>query len=351
MKTVEVDAAVRYNIVIDKGVLPKSGDMIKEVTSAERVAVITDDTVDKLYSDVVMKSLSDAGFETFKFVFPHGEKSKNISTFSSILEFLAESGLTRTDALVALGGGVVGDVAGFAAASYLRGIDFIQIPTTLLACVDSSVGGKTAIDLKAGKNLAGAFYQPKLVIADFETLSTLTDGIFADGMAEVIKYGVIFDKAFFEFLRDNEAKDNLEYVITRCVELKRDIVNADEKEKGVRALLNFGHTVGHAIEKCSGYKIPHGSAVAVGMVIISRAAYKCSFCDENCTDIIASLNKKYSLPVSTDFSASELSSAAMADKKRAGDKIKLIIPEALGNCVIKSVPTSELEKIIGEGLC
>lgn len=351
MKTVEVDAAVRYNIVIDKGILPKSGDMIKEVTSAERVAVITDDTVDKLYSDVVMKSLSDAGFETFKFVFPHGEKSKNISTFSSILEFLAESGLTRTDALVALGGGVVGDVAGFAAASYLRGIDFIQIPTTLLACVDSSVGGKTAIDLKAGKNLAGAFYQPKLVIADFETLSTLTDGIFADGMAEVIKYGVIFDKAFFEFLRDNEAKDNLEYVITRCVELKRDIVNADEKEKGVRALLNFGHTVGHAIEKCSGYKIPHGSAVAVGMVIISRAAYKCSLCGENCTDIIASLNKKYSLPVSTDFSASELSSAAMADKKRAGDKIKLIIPEALGNCVIKSVPTSELEKIIGEGLC
>lgn len=351
MKTVEVDAAVRYNIVIDKGILPKSGNMIKEVTSAERVAVITDDTVDKLYSDVVMKSLSDAGFETFKFVFPHGEKSKNISTFSSILEFLAESGLTRTDALVALGGGVVGDVAGFAAASYLRGIDFIQIPTTLLACVDSSVGGKTAIDLKAGKNLAGTFYQPKLVIADFETLSTLTDGIFADGMAEVIKYGVIFDKAFFEFLRDNEAKDNLEYVITRCVELKRDIVNADEKEKGVRALLNFGHTVGHAIEKCSGYKIPHGSAVAVGMVIISRAAYKCSFCDENYTDIIASLNKKYSLPVSTDFSASELSSAAMADKKRAGDKIKLIIPEALGNCVIKSVPTSELEKIIGEGLC
>lgn len=351
MKTVEVDAAVRYNIVIDKGILPKSGNMIKEVTSAERVAVITDDTVDKLYSDVVMKSLSDAGFETFKFVFPHGEKSKNISTFSSILEFLAESGLTRTDALVALGGGVVGDVAGFAAASYLRGIDFIQIPTTLLACVDSSVGGKTAIDLKAGKNLAGAFYQPKLVIADFETLSTLTDGIFADGMAEVIKYGVIFDKAFFEFLRDNEAKDNLEYVITRCVELKRDIVNADEREKGVRALLNFGHTVGHAIEKCSGYKIPHGSAVAVGMVIISRAAYKCSFCDENCTDIIASLNKKYSLPVSTDFSASELSSVAMADKKRAGDKIKLIIPEALGNCVIKSVPTSELEKIIGEGLC
>lgn len=351
MKTVEVDAAVRYNIVIDKGILPKSGNMIKEVTSAERVAVITDDTVDKLYSDVVMKSLSDAGFETFKFVFPHGEKSKNISTFSSILEFLAESGLTRIDALVALGGGVVGDVAGFAAASYLRGIDFIQMPTTLLACVDSSVGGKTAIDLKAGKNLAGAFYQPKLVIADFETLSTLTDGIFADGMAEVIKYGVIFDKAFFEFLRDNEAKDNLEYVITRCVELKRDIVNADEKEKGVRALLNFGHTVGHAIEKCSGYKIPHGSAVAVGMVIISRAAYKCSFCDENCTDIIASLNKKYSLPVSTDFSASELSSAAMADKKRAGDKIKLIIPEALGNCVIKSVPTSELEKIIGEGLC
>lgn len=351
MKTVEVDAAVRYNIVIDKGILPKSGNMIKEVTSAERVAVITDDTVDKLYSDVVMKSLSDAGFETFKFVFPHGEKSKNISTFSSILEFLAESGLTRTDALVALGGGVVGDVAGFAAASYLRGIDFIQIPTTLLACVDSSVGGKTAIDLKAGKNLAGAFYQPKLVIADFETLSTLTDGIFADGMAEVIKYGVIFDKAFFEFLRDNEAKDNLEYVITRCVELKRDIVNADEKEKGVRALLNFGHTVGHAIEKCSGYKIPHGSAVAVGMVIISRAAYKCSFCGENYADIIASLNKKYYLPVSTDFSASELSSAAMADKKRAGDKIKLIIPEALGNCVIKSVPTSELEKIIGEGLC
>ena len=333
-----------YDIVLERGALDKVGELLD---LDRRVLVVTDSGVPIKYARSVAKQCKESKLLLIK----SGEASKCFRSLEGVLSAMLNFSLTRGDCIVAVGGGVVGDVAGFAAASYLRGIDFIQIPTTLLACVDSSVGGKTAIDLKAGKNLAGAFYQPKLVIADFETLSTLTDGIFADGMAEVIKYGVIFDKAFFEFLRDNEAKDNLEYVITRCVELKRDIVNADEKEKGVRALLNFGHTVGHAIEKCSGYKIPHGSAVAVGMVIISRAAYKCSFCNENYADIIASLNKKYSLPVSTDFSASELSSAAMADKKRSGDKIKLIIPEALGNCVIKSVPTSELEKIIGEGLC
>lgn len=350
MKTVEVNASKRYNIIIESGILKDSGKMIKEVTKASKIAVITDDIVDGLYSETLIKSLEAVGFKAVKFVFPNGEKSKNISTFADILEFLAANELTRTDAVVALGGGVVGDMAGFSAACYLRGIDFIQIPTTLLACVDSSVGGKTAIDLNAGKNLAGAFYQPNLVICDYSTLNTLPDNIFSDGMAEVIKHGVIFDKEYFNFLKNNDAKSSLEYVISKSVEMKRDIVNADETEHGMRALLNFGHTVGHAVEKCSNFEISHGSAVAIGMIIAAKGAYNYGICENDYSGEIAEVNKKYSLPCKCDFTAEELYKVTLSDKKRDGGNIKLIVPEHIGKCVIYKTETDKLLDFIKKGL-
>jgi len=350
MKTVEVSTGSKYNIVIGDGLLKDSGRMIREVTSAKTAAIVTDSVVDGLYSDTVRKSLEANGFETVKFVFPNGEKSKNINTYSDMLEFMAENRLTRSDCIVALGGGVVGDMAGFCAATYLRGISFVQIPTTLLACVDSSVGGKTAIDLKAGKNLAGAFYQPKLVICDYSTLSTLTDEIFADGMAETIKYGALFDGDFLNFLNENNARDNLEYIIEKCVTFKRDIVNVDETDRGVRGLLNFGHTIGHSIEKCSNFAVPHGSAVAIGMVLMSRGAYKSGITKADITDFLISLLKKYKLPVSTDFSADELFDVTLSDKKRSGDSITLVIPSEFGKCELYKTQINSLKCIIEKGL-
>jgi 3-dehydroquinate synthase len=350
MKTVEVSTGNKYNIVIGDGLLKDSGRMIREVTSAKTAAIVTDSVVDPLYSDTVRNSLEANGFETVKLVFPNGEKSKNINTYSDMLEFMAENRLTRSDCIVALGGGVVGDIAGFCAATYLRGISFVQIPTTLLACVDSSVGGKTAIDLKAGKNLAGAFYQPKLVICDYSTLSTLSDEIFADGMAETIKYGALFDGDFLNFLNENNARDNLEYIIEKCVTFKRDVVNVDETDRGVRGLLNFGHTIGHAIEKCSDFAVPHGSAVAIGMVLMSRGAYKSGITKADITEFLVSLLKKYKLPVSTDFSADELFCITLSDKKRSGDDITLVIPSEFGKCEFYKTQINSLKDIIEKGL-
>ena len=350
MKTVEVSTGSKYNIVIGDGLLKDSGRMIREVTSAKTAAIVTDSVVDGLYSDTVCKSLEANGFETVKFVFPNGEKSKNINTYSDMLEFMAENRLTRSDCIVALGGGVVGDMAGFCAATYLRGISFVQIPTTLLACVDSSVGGKTAIDLKAGKNLAGAFYQPKLVICDYSTLSTLSDEIFSDGMAETIKYGALFDGDFLNFLNENNARDNLEYIIEKCVTFKRDIVNVDETDRGVRGLLNFGHTIGHSIEKCSNFAVSHGSAVAIGMVLMSRGAYKSGITKADITDFLVSLLKKYNLPVSTDFSSEELFDVTLSDKKRSGDDITLVVPSEFGKCELYKTQINSLKDIIEKGL-
>lgn len=350
MKTVEVSTGSKYNIVIGDGLLKDSGRMIREITSAKTAAIVTDSVVDGLYSDTVRKSLEANGFETVKFVFPNGEKSKNINTYSDMLEFMAENRLTRSDCIVALGGGVVGDMAGFCAATYLRGISFVQIPTTLLACVDSSVGGKTAIDLKAGKNLAGAFYQPKLVICDYSTLSTLSDEIFSDGMAETIKYGALFDGDFLNFLNENNARDNLEYIIEKCVTFKRDIVNVDETDRGVRGLLNFGHTIGHSIEKCSNFAVSHGSAVAIGMVLMSRGAYKSGITKADITDFLVSLLKKYNLPVSTDFSSEELFDVTLSDKKRSGDDITLVVPSEFGKCELYKTQINSLKDIIEKGL-
>lgn len=350
MQTVKVQASTDYTIYIESGLLKQAGEYLRAVTEAKTAVIVTDDVVNGLYADTVEASLKQAGFSTLRFVFPNGEASKNLTVYGEALEFFAANHVTRTDCVVALGGGVVGDLAGFAAATYQRGIDYVQIPTTLLSCVDSSVGGKTAVDLKGGKNLAGAFYQPKLVLCDYSTLSTLTDTQFADGMAEVIKYGMIFDRAFLDFLLENEAKDNLETVITRCVTLKRDVVEQDEQDHGKRGLLNFGHTLGHAIEGCSDFSITHGSAVAIGMVLASRAAYKMNVSKTDETELLCKLLQKYHLPMQTDYSAEALASRALSDKKRAGDRITLILPEEAGKCVLYPISTDRLLDFTKQGL-
>lgn len=350
MKTVAVHTGTSYDITIKNGILDEVGEKLRALTAAKTAVIVTDDIVNGLYAERAEKSLQSANFQTHKFVFPNGERSKNIQTYAEILEFLAQNRVTRTDCIVALGGGVVGDMAGFAAATYQRGIDFIQVPTTLLACVDSSVGGKTAIDLTAGKNLAGAFYQPRAVLCDPETLSTLSPRLFSDGMAEVIKYGVIFDKAFFNFLSENEAKAHLETVIETCVKLKRNVVEQDEKDKGLRGLLNFGHTLGHAVEGCSDFSVSHGSAVAIGMVLASRGAYRTGMTAEDCTVPLLEILQKYDLPTTTEYTAEQLLERALSDKKRDGGSITLVIPKALGDCVLHKINTDALLPFIEKGL-
>lgn len=350
MKTVPVNASRSYMIHIADDILSTAGELLKAVTKAEKVAVISDSNVFPLYGKVLSDSLNRAGFQVVSYVFPAGEQSKNGNTYLEILNFLAENQLTRSDCLVALGGGVVGDLTGFAAATYLRGIAYVQIPTTLLAMVDSSVGGKTAIDLTAGKNLCGAFYQPHLVLCDVRCLDTLTENVFRDGCAEVIKYGVLYDAALFEHLMHHGLAFHREYVITRCVELKRDVVEADEFDTGARMKLNLGHTLGHGVEVRSNFSISHGKAVAIGMGIITRCAAARQLCDQSVRDRIHQVLALFGLPTSTNFTAQELFESALSDKKRSGSTINLIVPCAIGNCDIVPTCVDNLLAFIEEGL-
>ena len=349
MKTIKVKASTEYEVIIDKGLLSKAGELSLPICGACSACIVTDDNVDALYSGVVENSLKESGFRVVKFVIPHGEASKNTSTLVSLLEFLAENKITRSDCIFALGGGVVGDLAGFAAAIYLRGIKFIQLPTTLLAAVDSSVGGKTAVDLVAGKNLAGAFHQPSLVICDHTTLDTLSDEIFADGCAEVIKYGIINDRPLFELIKSG-IRENIEEIIAACVLNKSLIVAEDEFDTGTRQLLNLGHTVGHAIEARSEFAISHGSAVAMGMAIVARAAVAMGLCPEAELCEMIDILRGASLPTECPYTAKELSEIALNDKKRAGDTISLVVPYSIGDTRLYKIKVGDLCDFIGKGL-
>lgn len=351
MEIVHVNASKKYDIKIEKGLLSVAAKEIKSVCSnAKKIAIISDDKVYPLYGETLKKDLEDNICKTISFVFANGEQSKSAENFIDILNFLGENEVTRSDVIIALGGGVVGDIAGFVAASFLRGIRFIQIPTTLLAMVDSSVGGKTAINLISGKNLAGAFYQPELVLCDTNVLSTLSERDFANGCAEIIKYGMICDKTLFDFVKNKDIASDIEYVIRTCVQIKADIVCRDEFDNGERQLLNFGHTIGHAIEKCSNYTINHGHAVCLGMIIMSKGAYKCSLCKNDFSKEIAEIAEKYHLPVTTQFSAEELYNITLCDKKRMGTYTNIVIPEAEGKCILKKIPSEYIFQIIKEGL-
>ncbi len=346
MKTININVSKSYNVEIGSGLLKNVGEYAKKVLKPCKIAVVTDDTVDKLYAKDVCENLEKSSFEVIKFVMEHGEKSKNSVNYINLLNFLAENELTRSDALLALGGGVVGDLTGFAAATYLRGIKFIQCPTTLLAMVDSSVGGKTAIDLECGKNLVGAFYQPEIVICDYDTLSTLSDDIFTDGCAEVIKYGVIFDEELFLHLKEHKKNFDTEYVIAKCVDLKRMTVTEDEFDHGIRQLLNFGHTLGHSVEALSDFKISHGKAVAIGMCLITLASVEKGICGKECFSEIKELVEAFSLPSETCYTPDSIFGITKNDKKRKGGSITAVVPKKIGECVLEKMTLEDFENFV-----
>ena len=341
MEVIKVKTGKPYDIIVGKKLLKDIGTFISERLSPKTVAIITDDTVDKLYSQVVTNSLLEKSYSVVKFVFKAGEQSKNLTTYSKIIEFLAENNLTRTDCVIALGGGVVGDMAGFASATYLRGIKYIQVPTTLLSQIDSSVGGKTAVDLPQGKNLVGAFCQPALVVCDVSLLDDLPDAVFLDGMGELIKYALL-DKDIFKELSTD--KDMLK-LVKASIDYKRKVVEEDEFEQGVRKFLNLGHTPCHSIEKLSDYTITHGRAVALGIKIMVGSALKKGYIDNSTyktiMDVIDNTVKTETCP----FSAKELAKNAIFDKKRSGDNITLVTVHGIGDCRLEVIKISDLEDL------
>lgn len=355
MSKLIISSSKTYEVLAEPGLLARSGILIREAlgSRAGKLCIVTDDIVDSLYSGALCQSLKSAGFKTEKFVFPNGEASKNMDTLASLLEFLAQKQLTRSDALVALGGGVVGDLAGFAASVYLRGVAFVQIPTTLLAAVDSSVGGKTGVNLQAGKNLAGAFWQPSLVLFDMDTIRTLSCDLLLDGAAEVVKAGAIGDKALLACMAQADTLDNPEIIAPICrraIEIKGAVVKEDERDTGARQLLNFGHTIGHAAEACSGFTISHGRAVALGMAMTAKAALRMGWSQEDCFEPLFSILKKLGFPLECPYTPEQLARAALQDKKRMGDTIALIVPIVPGRCRRQMFPISELETFIKAGL-
>ncbi len=349
MKTVHIDASRSYDVHIGRGLLDDCGRQIAERVRCASAAVVADDTVYALYGERVCASLEAAGVRTVCYVFPHGEKSKNLLEYAKILNFLAENRVTRADALIALGGGVTGDLGGFAAATYLRGIPFVQLPTTLLAAVDSSVGGKTAVDLPAGKNLAGAFYQPELVLCDLDTLDSLPREIFLDGCAEVIKYAVLGSRELFALLADIPSGKGLEEVTARCVEMKRDFVQSDELDRGARQMLNLGHTFGHAVEASSRFTLSHGKSVAIGMAMILRAACSRGLCSAETRDAVIALLQRYGLPTECPYPADMLLGALSADKKIFGTRLNLVVPTDFGACRLLPVGVDELSGWLRDG--
>ena len=346
MKKFVVSTAQPYEIIIGDDLLKDAGLYIGKVLKPCRICIISDSTVNTLYAKILEKSLCDSGFTVTKIIFPSGEHSKNINTYANIMEALGEDGITRSDAIVALGGGVVGDIAGFAASTYMRGIRYIQIPTTYLAAIDASFGGKTAINLLCGKNLAGTFWQPSLVICDYKTFNTLPESRLQEGVAEAVKSAVVSDASLLNHISEN----NYEYVIERCISIKKSIVEADERDTGLRQLLNFGHTVGHGIEKLSAFSVSHGLAVAKGMVVESRGAYRTGLTSVDISEKLTEILTNLGLDLTVDYSAEELYAYALTDKKIMDDKITMVVPESLGKCRLYKITLNELKDFIKAGI-
>ena len=349
MKLLPVSLGDRsYDIHIAPGRLDDTGKLCQHVLPrATRLAVVTDDTVGGLYAHRLLQSLWARGYTASVISLPAGEQTKSLHNLGVLYDSFMEMGLTRTDAVVALGGGVVGDLAGFAAATILRGVDFVQVPTTLLAQVDSSVGGKVAIDLPAGKNLAGAFWQPRLVVMDPEVLDTLEDKTFSDGMAEVIKYGCIRDAAFFRALEKTPSRravmENIESVLYTCCDLKRAVVEKDERDTGERMVLNFGHTLGHAYEKAGHYETwTHGQAVAAGMCLAARLGAALGVTPAGVPERVEALVSAFGLPTRITCTQADYAAAVGLDKKGTGEQITLVLLEDLGRAVLHRMSKREL---------
>lgn len=346
MKKFVVSTNTSYDILIGKDIMKDAGKLIRKKLEPCRASIVTDMTVNSIYAQVLVTSLIEAGFQVSKIVFPSGEHSKNLTTYGNILEALADEGLTRTDVIIALGGGVVGDLSGFAAATYMRGIKYIQVPTTYIAAIDASVGGKTGINLLSGKNLAGAFWQPSMVICDYKTFDTLPSEKILDGAAEAIKHGVVSDERLIEKVLQGD----YEYVIERCVSIKKSIVEADERDLGLRQLLNFGHTIGHGIEKLSSYSISHGHAVAKGMVAEARAAEAMDLTPKGVSKALSDILERAGFDLSIPFSPDDIYKFALLDKKISGDKISIVAPDSIGKCHLHKISVPELKKFIQLGL-
>ncbi len=349
MKTLTVNLPGReYDILIERGLLSQAGERVRAVLPrARKLAVVTDSNVEPLYGNGLLNSLSAAGFECRLFVVPAGEESKSPSQLSALWESFMDFGLTRTDGVAALGGGVVGDLAGFAAATILRGVAFVQIPTTLLSQVDSSVGGKVAVDLDHGKNLAGAFYQPKLVLMDPDTLDTLPLPVFMDGMAEVVKYGCIWDRDFFDFLAARPSRPELtadiEHILYTCCDIKRQVVAKDELDTGLRMILNFGHTLGHAYELAGHYiEWTHGQAVAAGMGAAAQLGVALGVTPPDVPGKIEDTLASLGLPTVISCSREDYAAAVGLDKKGAGADITLILLDKIGHALPRKLPKAEL---------
>lgn len=346
-----------YPIHIEYDCLPRIGKDLARRRIGNRYCIIADDTVAALYGDRVLNSLQHNNLHAEILTFPAGEASKNLTLFAKLCSELAQRGFDRKDGIIALGGGVTGDLAGFIAASYLRGIAFVQIPTTLLAQVDSSVGGKTGVDIPEGKNLVGAFYQPKAVYIDTSVLKTLPKDEFVGGMAEVIKYGVIRDADFFQYLRDNREaalksdRKVLEKIIRTCCQIKADVVAEDEHEADLRRILNYGHTIGHAVEAVSQFSIIHGKAVAIGMVAAARIAERMQLLSMKDCEEIYQILTDYDLPteIPREFDRKLIKKYLYTDKKSIAGKISYVLPNKIGDVVITSdVDDSLVEEIISQ---
>ena len=333
-----------YDVLVENGALDRAGEAVKPLFKPGSQAMIVSETnVFPIYGKRLTASLTAAGFRVSHFVFEAGEQQKQLSTVMRIYEALSEHGFTRSDFIVTLGGGVAGDMGGFAAATFLRGIDFVQVPTSLLAQVDASVGGKTGVDLPFGKNLVGAFHQPRLVISDPQTLSTLPDDFFTDGLGEVIKYGCIMDAELFGQLERGEVIDRLEETICRCVQCKKILVEEDTTDKGHRMILNFGHTFGHALEKLTGFSaLSHGRAVGIGMVMAGEVGESLGITEMGTAARIRRVLESYGMPTESEFDFSEVVEATALDKKSFGKTLNLILLKTIGECVIHPVDRSYL---------
>lgn len=359
--TVDVNVSRPYRVHVGTRLLEQVGEIVRPLVAGAHAAIVTDSNVGPLYGPIVENSLTQVGFKTTTFVFDAGESSKTLGTYEKILAHLADSHLDRGDVVIALGGGVTGDMAGFAAATYLRGIAYVQVPTSLLAMVDSSVGGKCAVDLPQGKNLVGAFWQPRTVIADVGCLGTLSAEQLADGCGEVIKHAVIADANLLDILEAHpitltSLSENLPLIaaiVARNVEIKRNVVVQDERESGVRKLLNFGHSIGHAIEARSHFALGHGASVAMGMVAITRATASVADDPEPLIELarrIAKVCETHGLQTTCPYEADELIESALHDKKRRGDAIDLVLPLGVASCTIQTVDLEQFFELMRIGL-
>lgn len=348
MKVLEVKASQPYKVYIEKGISSSCAEIIKPFCKGSKALIISDTNVAPLYGNKVKESLEASGVDTAMFIIEAGEESKTPENLIKAMECAIDAELTRSDVIVSLGGGVVTDLGGLCGALYQRGINVVQMPTSLLAMVDASVGGKTAVNLTKGKNMFGAFCQPAAVICDTQMLSTLPESEFSCGMAEVIKYAVLRGGKLEELL-NLDINENIDEIIEECIKIKSDYVCADEFDKGERQFLNLGHTVGHAIERVSSFSASHGSAVSAGMCIMARACRALGFCDSDTAEKIENLCIKFALPISTSEDYNKLYNAALADKKRQGEEITLVMVRGMGDCVLHTVPKEFLQEIIEKG--